>query len=243
MPQGANSFGPIWVENACANPLHVSIIEMAGIRTFIFGVATAFAAVAPFFLSGCGASSPRFRTPRVAADTVDDENEIRFASKIRAEVAREDDKKVDVSRVTKRRTIPPTPSQREERTPAGIDRDKVLLEAVSYLGAPYEYGGNGKDGIDCSGFTARVYQKASSISLPRSTHEQFRMGSEVERDSLQFGDLVFFNTTGRSPSHVGIYLEDFLFAHASVSSGVTISSLESTYYKGRYVGARRIVRE
>jgi cell wall-associated NlpC family hydrolase len=67
------------------------------------------------------------------------------------------------------------------------------------------------------------------------------MGVEVERDSLQFGDLVFFNTTGRAPSHVGIYIEDYLFAHASVSSGVTISSLESTYYKGRYVGARRIV--
>ena len=59
-------------------------------------------------------------------------------------------------------------------------------------------------------------------------------------EELQFGDLVFFNTTGRSPSHVGIYLEDDLFAHASVTYGVTISSLESTYYRKRLVGARRV---
>jgi cell wall-associated NlpC family hydrolase len=216
-------------------------MHSAGIRAMVFGAAVLSATAAPLFLSGCGASAPRFRTPGVTADSADDENEIRFASKIRAEVAKEDDRKVDISRVTRRRPVARPPSQREERAPTGIDRDKVLLEAVSFLGAPYEYGGNGKNGIDCSGFTAQVYQKAARLSLPRSAREQFRMGVEVERDSLQFGDLVFFNTTGRAPSHVGIYIEDYLFAHASVSSGVTISSLESTYYKGRYVGARRIV--
>jgi cell wall-associated NlpC family hydrolase len=216
-------------------------MHSAGIRAMVFGAAVLSATAAPLFLSGCGASAPRFRTPGVMADSADDENEIRFASKIRAEVAKEDDRKVDISRVTRRRPVARPPSQREERAPTGIDRDKVLLEAVSFLGAPYEYGGNGKNGIDCSGFTAQVYQKAARLSLPRSAREQFRMGVEVERDSLQFGDLVFFNTTGRAPSHVGIYIEDYLFAHASVSSGVTISSLESTYYKGRYVGARRIV--
>jgi cell wall-associated NlpC family hydrolase len=70
---------------------------------------------------------------------------------------------------------------------------------------------------------------------------QYGVGSDVAKPDLQFGDLVFFNTTGRSPSHVGIYIEDDLFAHASVSYGVTISSLESTYYRKRYVGARRVV--
>jgi cell wall-associated NlpC family hydrolase len=195
------------------------------------------------FLAGCGASSPRFRSAATGADTAEDENEIRFASKIREEVAREDDRKVDPSRILKARSLPRSASRREERTPAGIDRDKVLLEAVSFLGVPYEYGGEGKEGIDCSGFTARVYQTGAKITLPRSTREQYRAGKAVERDSLQFGDLVFFNTTGRSPSHVGIYIEDDLFAHASVTSGVTISSLESTYYKGRFVGARRLARD
>jgi murein DD-endopeptidase / murein LD-carboxypeptidase len=65
----------------------------------------------------------------------------------------------------------------------------------------------------------------------------------VEKEQLRFGDLVFFNTTGYAPSHVGIYIEDDLFAHASVTQGVTISSMESTYYRKRFVGARRVVEE
>lgn len=210
------------------------------LRQSLLGAAVLSMTAALLFLPGCGASSPRFRGASAGSDTAEDENEIRFASKIRDEVAREDDRKVDPSRIMKARSMPRPTSRREERTPAGIDRDKVLLEAVSFLGVPYEYGGAGKEGIDCSGFTARVYQTGANIALPRSTREQYRAGRAVERDSLQFGDLVFFNTTGRSPSHVGIYIEDDLFAHASVTSGVTISSLESTYYKGRFVGARRL---
>jgi cell wall-associated NlpC family hydrolase len=127
-------------------------------------------------------------------------------------------------------------------TPAGVDRDDILLDIVDLLGTPYRYGGNDRDGIDCSGFTSRVYREASLPSLSRSTRDQFRQGRPVERDSLQFGDLVFFNTTGNSPSHVGLFIEDDVFAHASVSFGVTLSSLRSTYYKERYIGARRVVR-
>ena len=196
------------------------------------------ATTALLLLSGCGASQPRFRGEE-RPDTTEEENEIRFAARIRAEESREDDRKVDASR-WRERAFPPRPS-REDSTPAGLSRDMVLLEAVTCLGVPYEYGGNGKDGIDCSGFTSRVYKKGADILLPRSTAGQFRVGEEVERDSLLFGDLVFFNTTGRSPSHVGIYLEDGLFAHASVTYGVTISSLESTYYRHRFIGGRRVV--
>jgi cell wall-associated NlpC family hydrolase len=86
-----------------------------------------------------------------------------------------------------------------------------------------------------------VYESALNKKLPRSALEQYHSGTPVPKTSLQFGDLVFFNTTGARPSHVGIYIEDDLFVHASVVSGVTISSLESTYYKNRFVGARRIV--
>jgi cell wall-associated NlpC family hydrolase len=99
-----------------------------------------------------------------------------------------------------------------------------------------------RDGMDCSGFTSRVYREASLPSLSRSTRDQFKQGRPVQRDSLRFGDLVFFNTTGDSPSHVGLFIEDDVFAHASVSFGVTLSSLQSTYYKERFVGARRVVR-
>jgi len=119
----------------------------------------------------------------------------------------------------------------------------MLLEIVGLLGTPYVYGGSGEDGLDCSGFTLRVYDRSASRKLARSAEEQFYQGDEVERDALRFGDLVFFKTAGRRASHVGIYIEDDLFAHASTTSGVTISSLESSYYTQRYVGARRIITE
>jgi cell wall-associated NlpC family hydrolase len=122
-----------------------------------------------------------------------------------------------------------------------LNRDHLLLEIVSLLGVPYEYGGVGRGGMDCSAFTEAVYGGALRLRLPRSTADQYAEGTEIGRERLRFGDLVFFNTTGESPSHVGIYIEDDLFAHASVSYGVTISSMESSYYRDRFIGARRIV--
>jgi len=199
-------------------------------------------AIAPLFLAGCSSSSPRFRSPDTVGAGVEDENEMRFATRIRAEEEREDDQKVDVEKVRTRLASRITPSRRySNRTPAGLDRDRLLLDVVSYLGTPYLYGGNTREGIDCSGFTARVYEKGAEHLLPRSAREQFSVGSPVAKSNLEFGDLVFFNTTGHRPSHVGIYIEDDLFAHASVSKGVTLSSLESTYYRKRFVGARRVV--
>jgi cell wall-associated NlpC family hydrolase len=130
----------------------------------------------------------------------------------------------------------------DEPLPPALNRDHVLLEIVSLLGVPYEYGGSDAQGMDCSAFTSAVYRAALHIPLLRSTVDQYKEGTDVPRDRLRFGDLVFFNTTGESPSHVGIYIEDDLFAHASVSYGVTISSMESAYYADRFVGARRILR-
>lgn len=106
---------------------------------------------------------------------------------------------------------------------------------------PYAVNGTDSTGFDCSGFTSKVYRDVLGLQLPRSCREQFDVGLSVEREELQFGDLVFFRMEGEKPSHVGIYVGDGLFAHASLSIGVTISMLESEYYKRRYVGARRIV--
>jgi hypothetical protein len=197
---------------------------------------------AALLLSGCSASSPRFRSGSEAASH-DDENELRFATRIREEVGREDDRKVSVEDVSRRLTNRGIPAGKYSNlTPAGLNRDRFLLDVIGYLGVPYVYGGNGREGIDCSGFTSQVYKSATKTLLPRSAHDQYGVGAAVRPAELQFGDLVFFNTTGRVPSHVGIYIEDDLFAHASVTRGVTFSSLESTYYKKRFVGARRIVR-
>ncbi len=192
--------------------------------------------------SGCAASSPRFRSAGGGDDSGEDE--VRFATKIREEVKKEDDRKVDIQATTRRLTARAEhPTKYSNQTPEGINRDRVLLDIVSFLGAPYEYGGMTKEGMDCSGFTMRVYRDATEAKLPRSTVQQYHAGTPVEKDSLEFGDLVFFNTTGRAPSHVGIYIEDDIFAHASVTSGVTLSSLESSYYRNRFVGARRVVQE
>jgi hypothetical protein len=111
--------------------------------------------------------------------------------------------------------------------------------AHGYIGSPYSYGGTSSAGFDCSGFTQRVFIDGGS-SLPRTTSGQFNVGASVSKDNLQPGDLVFFNTNGKSVSHVGIYIGSNNFIHASSSSGVMISSIYDPHYWGsRYIGARR----
>lgn len=201
------------------------------------------ALVVAFLLTSC--SSSRTATREVEekpTGIVQEENEFVYLAKIRREKALEDDKKVDVKSI-KRSLEQETKFSADTSTilPNGLNRDQFLLEVVNYLGVRYSFGGSTKKGMDCSGFTSLVFKNAASKPLPRSTHEQFRIGETIGKDALQFGDLVFFNTTGRSPSHVGIYIEDGIFAHASVVDGVTLSSMESTYYRKRFVGARRVV--
>jgi len=127
----------------------------------------------------------------------------------------------------------------------GTPKEKMLMEIIRYLNTPYKWGGNSKNGIDCSAFTQTIYKNTLSIELLRSAREQYGEGEEIdEEDDLQFGDLVFFNTRrGVKPGHVGIYIGDHLFAHASSKKGVTISSLDHAYYHSRFMGGRRIKHE
>lgn len=120
-------------------------------------------------------------------------------------------------------------------------KEEMLMEIIKYLDTPYKYGGTTKDGIDCSAFTQTIYKDVFNISLERSARLQYTQGMEVSgKDELLFGDLVFFNTRKRvKPGHVGIYIGDNLFAHASSEKGVTISSLDHQYYSQRYMSARR----
>jgi cell wall-associated NlpC family hydrolase len=86
-----------------------------------------------------------------------------------------------------------------------------------------------------------VFRRALGIELPRTSIVQSTVGEEVNRENLQFGDLIFFNTMGRRISHVGIYIGESYFAHSSSSGGVKVSSLNEDYYNGRYVTARRVI--
>lgn len=109
------------------------------------------------------------------------------------------------------------------------------------LGTPYVWGGTTAAGFDCSGFILYVLKKFNVDNLPRTSQSQAKVGTAVAKENLRSGDLVFFNTLGTGISHAGIYLGNDQFAHSSSSKGVRISKLTETYYKDRYVTARRVV--
>ncbi|MDR3580913.1 MAG: NlpC/P60 family protein [Oryzomonas sp.] len=112
--------------------------------------------------------------------------------------------------------------------------------AYGFLGAHYRFGGNSRDSLDCSSFVQQVFRE-QKVSLPRTAREQFNVGSEVIRGDLRKGDLVFFQTYARFPSHVGIYLGNRRMIHASSRDHkVVISSMDTPYYLSRYLGARRV---
>lgn len=119
-----------------------------------------------------------------------------------------------------------------------------VSEINSWLGTPYKYGGNQKQvGTDCSGFVTSVFHKTTDVKLPRSAGEIYAVGVSVPVKDLKLGDLVFFKNTipGKSGvHHVGIYLGDLDFVHASTTEGVVVSNLLETYYKEKYAGARRM---
>jgi len=120
--------------------------------------------------------------------------------------------------------------------------ETVLLLKRHYQkwqGTPYVNGGMSASGMDCSGFTVLAYRDLFGLSLPRTAGEQAESGRQVARASLEPGDLVFFQT-GPLKRHVGIYLADDQFIHASLSRGVTISSLDDTYWRKKYWQARRL---
>ncbi len=130
----------------------------------------------------------------------------------------------------------------KEISSALTPREKLLFEVLKYVETPYQYGGNSLSGIDCSAFTQNAFADALHVKLPRTAKEQFKLGESVpDAESLKFGDLIFFNTTKRSyPGHVGIYLGNYLFVHASRSQGVKISSLKSNYYRTRFIEGKRV---
>jgi cell wall-associated NlpC family hydrolase len=121
---------------------------------------------------------------------------------------------------------------------------EIPMLALSLVGTPYRYGGDdARSGLDCSGLVNRVYLDAAHIRLPRDAAGLSQSGQAIERNALEAGDLVFFNTLNRPASHVGIYLGDGRFVHASGGAGgvVMLSSLDDPYWVARYDGARRVL--
>jgi cell wall-associated NlpC family hydrolase len=121
-----------------------------------------------------------------------------------------------------------------------LDVARLYASVDRHIGIPYRYGGDSEAGIDCSAFTRRVY-RSQNVELPRSSMEQSFVGFGIGGEIMRPGDLVFFDPSivGRI-SHVGVYLGNGVFAHASSSKGVTKSSIREKYYTKRFVKAKRV---
>lgn len=196
-----------------------------------------------FFITGCSSSSNSVRYGSADNDEAEKETRVRYADNVDEENIENDPdyspdyvESVDISTLKQKYYS----SEELNKTPSTV-KELMLMEILKYVNTPYKFGGNSKNGIDCSAFTQTVYNSCS-IQLLRSAREQFSQGIEIsDKENLRFGDLVFFNTRKTvKPGHVGIYIGDNLFVHASSKNGVIVTPLDSDYYSERFMGARRI---
>ena len=127
------------------------------------------------------------------------------------------------------------------------DNHKLMLESAKWIGVPYRYGGTTKSGVDCSGLTAQIYNNAFGIRLTHNSQEQLNkdIDTKVRKKNLEQGDLLFFSTkkSKRKINHVGIYLKDGKFIHASTSKGVRVDFLNDSYWQKLWVTGGRILRK
>jgi lipoprotein Spr len=117
---------------------------------------------------------------------------------------------------------------------------KLFHFVYDWIGTPYHFGGNTRRGIDCSAFTKELYSEVFNLDIKRSSRDIFSMVNPVGKDDLKEGDLVFFKIHSRRISHIGIYLGNNKFAHAS-SRGVAISSLDDNYYSRYFYKGGRLL--
>lgn len=119
-------------------------------------------------------------------------------------------------------------------SPSQLTNSRLYEFIDDWYGTKYKYGGLTKSGIDCSGFCNTLYNQVYKKELPRSTKDIAKIINKVPQNKLKEGDLVVFNISGKNNSHVGLYLINDYFVHASTSKGVIISNLTNPYYKKTY---------
>lgn len=122
-----------------------------------------------------------------------------------------------------------------------VKDNKIVAFIEEWYGTRYLFGGNDKNGIDCSGFVQSFMMAIYALQLPRTSAEQYQQSKRIKKTGLREGDLVFFITRGRKIgiSHVGVYLRNNKFAHAATNGGVMINDLREPYYAQHYAGAGR----
>lgn len=130
----------------------------------------------------------------------------------------------------------------QEDNSKSIDMNQALTDFYKeWKNVKYKFGGNSKKGIDCSAFTQRIFNEKFDIKIPRTTRTQVKVGKEIKKSELQMGDLVFFKT-GKHDRHVGVYMGDGSFMHASIK-GVKYTKLNKAFYKSKYWTSRRIIED
>lgn len=137
------------------------------------------------------------------------------------------------------RTMPPGSPRFVDHS---IGREEISIQAMSLVGIPYRWGGNTPEsGFDCSGLVRYVVERAANVDLPRTTADISRRGESIAPDEIAPGDLIFFNTTGRAHSHVGIYVGKLRFVNAPSTGGtVRLDYLSNPYWAKRFDGIRRV---
>jgi lipoprotein Spr len=120
---------------------------------------------------------------------------------------------------------------------------KLFFFIDSWYGTRYKYGGTDRAGVDCSAFARTFMDSIYNVIIPRTSTEQYRQSKRIKKDKLHEGDLVFFYTRGRKAgiTHVGVFLRNNKFVHASIGGGVMINDLSEDYYAKRYAGAGRVL--
>lgn len=194
------------------------------------------------FFAGCSSSSNSIRYGSGNDYKEEKDTRFRYSNNDKEEdyendpdISPDEVETVDVSEINQKYSSP------EEVNSFSSAKERMLMEILKFVNTPYKFGGNSKNGIDCSAFTQSIFNSCS-INLLRSARQQYTQGIGIsDRDNLKFGDLVFFDTRKTvKPGHVGIYLNDNLFVHASSKNGVIVTPLNSNYYSERFMGARRI---
>jgi cell wall-associated NlpC family hydrolase len=132
------------------------------------------------------------------------------------------------------------PAGQETGTEKGEPLNDLEKFVRSWLHVPYQYGGLSRSGVDCSGFSLLALRQVYSLHIPRTAADQYAEGITVRQQALLPGDLVFFrNIRNRGIDHVGIYLGDGRFAHATETAGVVVSHMNEAYYQEHFAGACR----
>jgi cell wall-associated NlpC family hydrolase len=138
-------------------------------------------------------------------------------------------------------TVPrPFPGAVRPATPPIPNGQAIVETALALRGTPYRWGGSDPSGFDCSGFVQYVFAR-HGVTLPREARDQFTVGTSIKRSELREGDLVFYSTVAKGPSHVGMMIDDGQFVHAPSERGVVrVERVDVPYWDRRFVGAKRL---